>query len=73
MYSMREKLIDTEPIQVVANRQKGMLIPHAGNLLTIGADALYSFLVTQKRNDPSQSNTALNYDCMPAHTAWWPA
>lgn len=37
MYTKREKVIDTESVHVTAKRQKGMFIPRAVSLLTVGA------------------------------------
>jgi hypothetical protein len=48
MYSMREKVIDTESIHVTAKRQKGIFIPRAVSLLTIGAGAVILILAGRK-------------------------
>jgi uncharacterized membrane protein YfcA len=48
MYSMREKVIDTESIHVTAKRQKGIFIPRAASLLTIGAGAVMLILAGRK-------------------------
>ena len=37
MYSMSEKVIDTESIHVTAKRQESVVIPRAVSLLSIGA------------------------------------
>jgi hypothetical protein len=48
MYSMREKVIDTESIHVTAKRQKSVVIPRAVSLLAIGAGVAILILAGRK-------------------------
>jgi hypothetical protein len=50
IYSRREKVIDTESIQVTAKRQKGIVIPPAVGLLTIGAGVGIFIFAGRNRN-----------------------